>query len=1198
MSYIPKPKHQKNGAARIKPTATPLDISFPTLSNRTRSLRNQGTLSESKEVHLSLASETPLPSQNIHIHNLNNSGASIVRLFPLETATQSHTDSEGKRLDDSAIGIQSSSCTYPALGLNRRPATAEKRVSENPIRVSTRLRSASDNNSGTTVHDAVTNVRAPVLQDVQKHMQPPSSSQTKIVCRKTALSQSNVGGSGSQINFSQVIRTDNGFRPWVAKESDFIAQKSMRYWTSGRTVDYNAISRELGRPHKEVRTILHLMLLEYRLFAHKQYWPPNDQAVVAKWAAAEFPKCPTLNSNGKGSRNKQYRHPLAGIASVNTCLSILRCNRRQPMGTFVDTDNTASADMEPDNAPHIVPTTVAVSRKPVFEFVSGSSAFFGQNQTPEEDNANEPRRDSAGTTSRSVDDAIGAITALTFGKQSQSQAAVHVERRASSSSHRSVNVVSRNSRMQRANGRHKRSAKTDNSTESVQAKSNSSGNAAALAAATLSTPRQTVAKKVLEPKRVSFGVTETVIKTETHSSKSSRPSSISGSTKPSAEPEAQAPVSGGSKDTELSPEQSTDTCDFNRLDGDIDMRFFDVPAVARKFIRNFVDKYIDTFFDSFFCRIAHPRVDDDDRLCQKLEGCLDGDIGGLSDNNLLVRLQKEVLAFDALDIAELCGSGDIKGSSGNMEKLRSRFARASLHFHMCFSRAIEECRIYRSDDNWPSANAYATSVFNRTIEDAHYLVFEGLRGTSEYSSGSGLSSIQYLRTDEMVARANRFKRAYYMGIVASALVSRYVQSDGQQTFLKRIEVSGMHPVPTALEFDDNLSEEELDSELETPWSDVSIRGELHNLIMEVMPNATNKSTMLAMQRAIETYNTMIVDHYGRLYGDLSAEFDNSTAMVDVEAKNRMVSELTRGAMTVDVVCKVAECLADLWFDQLKMEVLQALMVDHTIWPVSLSDIRRWIFEDRSPGGRNIDFALNLRLYSYLKYSRVRMNEVKWLYASGAATRRLIELAVLHLQRKELLEHVNVGTYTDMFSSRIRAIAAGQTVNGKHALLLSESDNKPSISKKVIPSTEAAATAHNETDADPERDLTEARERLERLLVQSAMSSSITHPPHATASHLLWNGTPLQTALAEGSRRGTSAKTGIVCQTPSVADLEPGTDARISGLEAEIAKLRREMCDIAEVRREVSSMLGMVYSRYPGGVATAPPFQKQRTLSEL
>ncbi|KAJ1996724.1 hypothetical protein H4R26_006088, partial [Coemansia thaxteri] len=63
--------------------------------------------------------------------------------------------------------------------------------------------------------------------------------------------------------------------------------------------------------------------------------------------------------------------------------------------------------------------------------------------------------------------------------------------------------------------------------------------------------------------------------------------------------------SGRAVDVELSPEQSTNTHDFNRYDGDIDLHFFDVPAASRRVIREFVERYIMRFFEVFFYRISN-----------------------------------------------------------------------------------------------------------------------------------------------------------------------------------------------------------------------------------------------------------------------------------------------------------------------------------------------------------------------------------------------------------------------------------------------------------------------------------------------------------------------------------------------------------------------------------------------------------------
>ncbi|KAJ1907987.1 hypothetical protein LPJ81_000391 [Coemansia sp. IMI 209127] len=1122
MSYIPKPTHQKKGTstatARAKPQ-TPPETSRSTLSNRTRLLRNQGhqhkqyTPYDSKEAHSGLASEASLLGQNLRIHHCKDSG--IVRLFPFEAASHSRTNTESRRLDDSAIGIQSSSCTHPVLGLDPRPASVKQCVPAKPDCVSTRYRSASDN-SGTAVHDAAaiaaTGIRAPEPQNIQKP--PLFGAPAKPVRRKTMSPTPETEGCSSQIKSAHAKQV-NEFRPWVAKESEFMARACLRYWTSGQTVDYSIISRELDRPQKEIRTMLQLMLLEHQLFAHKLYWPLENEAFVKRWAAAEFPKCPTLNHTKSSSGRR-----LAGFTSVDSCIAVIRCSR-QPVASV----STISVDLsatEPNNTPQPVP--VNACKPPKFELVSASLTALEQKQIYKA-GKDKTAHLAPNSTSQSVDDAIEAIAALTLSKKPQVLAGPDSMKALSLSSRKDVNVLSRNSRVRRAHGRSRNST---NTTRTSGAKVSYMARNIAQTS-TSPAPHKLDTKELPEPKRVLFGAKNTTTTTETRSS-SSKPSLLNGSAKPGAEPEALAPTPHRSKDAELSPEQSTDTCDFNRLDGDIDMRFFDITAVSRKSVRSFVDKYIETFFDSFFYRIAHPHIEDNDRLCLRLEKCLDGNVS-LADNDLLVRLQKEMLTFDALDIAEECGSRDIKGSSDNMAKLGIRLSKASLHFHMCFSRAIEECKIYKGDANWPSANVYATSVFNRAIEDAHYLVFEGLRGMSEYSYGSGLSAIQYLRTEDMIVRANKFKRAYYMGIVSSAVVSRYVQNDGQQTFLKRIEISGIHPVPTALDFDDNLSEEELDSELETPWSDVSIRGELHNLIMEVMPYATNKSTMLAMQQSIEIYNKVIVDHTGKLQHEPPGVFDSSTKAVGLQAETRATLELLEGVVSVDTACKVAEHLAELWFDQVKMGMLRALIVDHAFMPVSLNDIRRWIIEDRSPGGRDIDFAINTRLYTYLKFSRVRMNETKWLYASGAATLRMIELTTQVKQP---------------------AIA---TPSMKNLICLRLDLCYPQL-----------------------RHWTRKGTFLVRVLL-------------ALSSMPIQDMTLKRQVFAESSKNGTSFR------TEKTAYLGSGTEARINGLESEITKLRQEMRDIAEMRRDVNLILGMLYDRYSGGPVAAPPFEK-RALSEF
>ncbi|KAJ2515405.1 hypothetical protein H4217_005189 [Coemansia sp. RSA 1939] len=1110
MSYIPKPALRKQGAAE------PL--------SKARQPYRQTSSSESSDIAPSIPSEASLPGQNLRIHRFKDN--SIIRLSPSEAAPGGLAASGSRRLNDSAIGIHSSSFTSPALGLAPRPVSAEQNTPAHSSRVSARYRSVSDSHSTsgltTAAVAAASGLRALPSQTIQKP--PMSGTPSKLVRRRTTSTKSKMEEPACRsINTAQSEES----RPWVAAETDFIAQTSLRYWTGGQTVDYSMVSRELDRPQKEVRTMLQLMLLEFALFAHKMHWPLDSETLVKSWAAVEFPDCSTLNRK-KGSGRR-----LADLANIDKCLSILRCNRspthRRPVAS-VDhlASNNTGGSSEYRSSTGTESTQTVSSKKAERKYATEFSASFGKTHDSGAVEKTQQSLSTSSNTSQSVDDAIEAIAALTFSKLSQSQPD-RGSRNTSSSSRKDINVLSCNSRTQRAHGRRKGSTKHMRAVDSkdLNAKSNS------LNPPTPTAQQHADIKRSSEAvKRVSFGATATIIRPKTHTVCSKQPSL---NTLVTSKTEfAKKQVSDRSKDAELSPEQSTDTSDFNRLDGDIDMLFFDVTAASRKFIRSFVDRYIGAFFDSFFFRVAHVRIDDSDRLCIPLERCLDDDIS-LADNQFLIDLQKEMLAFSALDIADEDETSKIvddnSRGNGHASKLKSRLSKASLHFHICFSHAIEECKIYKDDANWQSANAYATSVFNRAIEDAHYLVFEGLRGMSGYSSGSGLSAIQYLRTDDMAVRGNRFKREYYMGIISSHLVTRYVQGSGQQTFMKRVEISGTNPVPTALDFDDNLSEEELESEFETPWSDVSIRGELHNLIMELMPYATNDSTMVAMQRSIEIYNKAIINCSYSTSGDFAGAFSRTKRPVDMQAVQRNAAELVRGdsqgAISIEAVRKAAQCLAELWFDRLKVGVLRALMMDYGLLPVSLNEVRRWIVEGRSPRGKGFDFALNSRLYNYLKFSRVRMSEAKWLYASAAATLQMIELAMTALQEKDLLRHVSVKGYRETFSNHINALLLGKADNSSHHSPQSEPTQPRTVDSIPLPKPVLPV---NEEETPPD------------------IENSFSHE-HNTSSDLNYVSVP---------------------------------DFRASqphGLETEVAQIRQEMHGISEMRRDINTILGMLYSRY-------------------
>ncbi|KAJ2815660.1 hypothetical protein FBU31_006846, partial [Coemansia sp. 'formosensis'] len=459
-----------------------------------------------------------------------------------------------------------------------------------------------------------------------------------------------------------------------------------------------------------------------------------------------------------------------------------------------------------------------------------------------------------------------------------------------------------------------------------------------------------------------------------------------GSGGPSAKPElydrddsAATKEKGDLNDAELSPEQSTDTHDFNRLDGDIDMRFFDVPAASRKVIRGFVDSYIERYFDLFFFRATHPSADGR-RLCAALQEVTNS---ALTDFELLNEAEQEILC---LDVFRFCG-GDSKA------QFDINLDRCSLHFHASLLHVVQGVNIYATDANWPSADAYATAVYNRAVEDTHYLAFEGRMEAIGDRVVPALAATQRAWFGSVGLRINQFKRVYYMGVIASRLTGKYIQGAGQHVFMDRVGLFGYRAVPTATDYDDNLDDEDMARELENPTTDVSVRGALHSLLMDMVPHATNISTMLAMQRSVEVYNKVAVEYVESRRGEMAGAFTGSAALSVQPIDLRIVEDAKRAnaTMITDAICTLARWVADQWFDLLKAGTLKALMVDHQFRPVSLADVRRWIAEDRSPAGKNTEFFLNTYLYDYIKAQRVRMNEAKWLCASAAATLRLIEL---------------------------------------------------------------------------------------------------------------------------------------------------------------------------------------------------------------
>ncbi|KAJ1987722.1 hypothetical protein GGI25_003953 [Coemansia spiralis] len=1155
MSYIPKPATHTNGAA-----STDIQIQ-PALHQRQQFSERQFPDTAYKKERLlkgTVSSKSSVANRNLRIHHCRNN--SIVKLYPSVVFHKDPSCTAPNNFADSALGNQSPA--YSALGLAPRPVTADRYAPLKADCVRVRHRSTSDSHTGVPRSVPATGLTGPSFatgqapSPVAANALPPNARAGLPGIKATAKRRPNNASASDEI------------KPWTTQETKFLAQASLRFWSDGLTVDHNLVARELGRVPKDTRTMLQLMLQEYMLFASKLHWPAENDLLVKKWAAIEFPKCPILTHSR--SIRKQSS---TGRANIGRCLSLLRCRQTQT--------HPAPVISEPNKDVNITLPMALVDSKA--DIKSLASVYDKQNCNDTEPSALIQKSEH---TLDSVDAAVDAIAAIVFGKPRD--LIEHVSEQSPSTNRKDVNVLSRNSRTRGQSNRRRNStrygrnnfARPPNPTATT-----------ATDAAIEASPADT--KKSSEAKRVSFKATSTAMKADDSIARSALLPTKSSAILSMALLEENQNMDS-SKDTELSPEQSKDTSDFNRLDGDIDILHFDVTTAARKCIREFVEKYIERYFDLFFFRAAHPSIEENSRLCAALKDCLDGPVD-LSNIELLALIEKEILSFDV--------SSSIKSKHGQeVSKQKPNLARASLHFHMCFSRAAEKCNIYESDVNWPSANAYATAIFNRAIEDTHYIAFEAFRGASEYSFGSGLSAVLFLRTEQMESRANNYKHSYYMGMVAGLLTIRYVQGPGQQTFLKRVEIFGYRPVPTAIDYDDNMDEEELESELETAWSDVSLRGELHNIIMEAMPFASNKSTMIAMQRSIEIYNKTIVDYNTRLHGEFSSNIiQDIDTLASQETSQVILASIRKpdGVLSAEMACRLAQCQAEIWFNRWKAGILRALMIDHKFMPVPLNDVRRWIIEGRSPNGRNVDFALNIRLYNLLKYLRVRMNEVKWLYASGAATLRVVELAVLHLQKKNLLEHISIDRYTSAFEKFIHAQLHASSknsrfsqMNGAELSLFCVSPVEAVATATAAPGTEqkshtkdAAATDDNNIGgfaADQDIvGLEEVHARLEKLAQNNMPSKAASYSSIAVTPLISRQNTCPKVALAANTDGLQQTSAENLNRSADINSLRLETEARIGGLESEIKNIRSEICDVAEIRRDVRTILGLLHNRYSG-----------------
>ncbi|KAJ1717937.1 hypothetical protein LPJ61_007028, partial [Coemansia biformis] len=214
-------------------------------------------------------------------------------------------------------------------------------------------------------------------------------------------------------------------------------------------------------------------------------------------------------------------------------------------------------------------------------------------------------------------------------------------------------------------------------------------------------------------------------------------------------------MDSGVGDEELSPEQPAKPHDVTRIDGDIDMGYLGMSDRRRKFIRRFVEDYVAAFFEAFCYRVR--RDDIAEALCFPAKSSRHS---GLATSMQIAQFNAELRQLVVLDnVAGGGGSSSNNGGGGGGIDMAS----ANTHFYIHLARKVHECHIYETDAAWDIASAYATAVFNRMLEDVHFLAFESSAGAAgQHGSRSAVAR-----------RMCRFQRVRYTGLMARLATMRY-----------------------------------------------------------------------------------------------------------------------------------------------------------------------------------------------------------------------------------------------------------------------------------------------------------------------------------------------------------------------------------------------------------------------------------------
>ncbi|KAJ2656192.1 hypothetical protein IWW48_005152 [Coemansia sp. RSA 1200] len=801
---------------------------------------------------------------------------------------------------------------------------------------------------------------------------------------------------------------------WTAEEVGTLAARSAQYWRHGIPVDYGAISGELDRPAGEIRDMLEYMLHGYVRFGGGAFWVGESPELVLGWAAREFPKSPVLNPLHVMSNSTLPR----SRSRLDTCLAALRCrpqsaahldtytaDRRSTMlsaqnvvGDFREGMHMHSVDALSLPQRKLSAATSSSQHKSSDSTANATDDGSTSNSTPRPNTAGSAQSPPATAPAESTPSenkeipidrdlrlAVGNVPLFTGGLRN----------------HQALNTLNRETRTKRTRG----SFRAEPSLTAVL-----NGNTVEVGPSEPSAPFTFTVLPAKSPPLVAAKIDKgtSPLGSSSHLSARQRAHTVAhtelaGQTTQSMHPSRD---SGNVDLLEIGLTASALIDDTNHLaslpnvigasrsDSELDAQFDDIGSETRQKIRRFVAQFISDFPSDFKKRVVALQAGKDG-LCMTIDNFTDFECN----NDAFLKAIETVYRHIGGSVIYTC----------------------NMFFHVRMLHAIRIDRIPVTDNNWLRVNEFATSVFNKKIEDAQYVVMEEYTDSkhaakeplplaSVLSPGASRSRYDSITCSEGNEHNSPFERAFYMDKLARRYV-RFFLGNNSDEILKRARNSSYCPMPVALQVDESKMQK----------FDVEIRNLLIAFIWEDIPLSTQQSKEITLLRALELFNGEIADRCGfRLINmreliDKTKNEDGSSDDDKVIADISAVKEMPAGGLAQ----ALGKSFARQYFEEDKERFLEAMLHDHPFRPIERDELNEWISRGSSPFGDDIDFRMNVRLYKYLRRLRVRPSDKQWMQASGAATLSMLRRVKNAILDKGYLEHIDTDVCAQRFKDIVR-----------------------------------------------------------------------------------------------------------------------------------------------------------------------------------